>query len=620
VGLATEGRDQVVTRSATLHSGKKVWASAKVSIDWTSPTVIVGSPIDGSTTEAQAISMTASVEDGLSGPSLATCNLADAAIVERSVTCTVPLARGRNALIVQASDTAGNSASASVHVLQSTVVEGISASPSKLTVTVKGESRLDVRDDHGRVVNAHWSSSEPAIAEVLSERGIPTVFGRSQGEAILTAVQGGLSTNVKVVVVDSSLRPPDDPFLFPPGATLWSVPGAKSEVIEAVKSESAGPDLFLLDPGAGMGTLRSLSHAGFELARETVPYFPADQVVGDAFDGIVCVQSSARVTEGMSSRRGGTLMRVGGRRTRAWVLASDRPFCSAVAQGSNNVLAVVECSWRDGPASFAGTEALNVRPGWLLRIDGLNGKVLSRTELPMIRRCVGAQCELSPVVHGSPTEAIDGSIYLLHTSGQLDSRTDRARSSARYTLQLLRITSDGAHTYRDLARSGDVDGATSRNWPTRLVANGDGRLLGVSLGAPGAPVWVIDDDSIALMPVGTSASIESVVIHHDQTLMGTRERRSDGVDVHFTTSYDAETLKQRWRAAGSPIVPADGGAIVSEGSDGTLSVIDANGEQAGSWVVPRVTFWDADVWLREEEDELSAVSGPSGERALFTLR
>jgi hypothetical protein len=617
VVLATEGANQVVTKSAMLPTGQQVWASATVNIDWTPPSVAISSPSDDATTQAGSVRVSASVGDTLSGPALTTCNLVDAPIVEGVVSCGVPLGKGRNALIVQVSDAAGNSASAAMHVFREARVDRISASPSTLTITAHGQSRLDLLDDLGREVrDAQWSSSDPAIADVENEDGHSTVFGRSAGKAQLTATKDGLSTEVTAVVVDTSLLTKDDPFLVQPGATLWSVPGFNSEVVEASPVIAGSPDLFLLDRDGGGRILRSLTDRGVELAREVVPDLEADQTISDLFDGVVLVQTSAR--SGGTRAAVGTMMRVGGNKTGSWVFTSAHPFCSEVTQALAGVLVVIECEARDdsarSDATFTGHAA------WLLRVDALTGRALSRIELPTLKQCSRSLCDESPSIHGSPTSGIDGAVYLLLSTGNIETQDGDASTSSRRSLQLLRVATDGAYTFRELAESRALGGARPREWPTSLVTNGDDRVLGVSLGTAGAPLWVIDEESVTALPMGAGVAIDSIVVDPDQTLVGTRVARPNASAAHMTTAYDAETLAPRWHASGSPVVPADGGAILTEGTDGTLHVINAKGDAVASWVVPRVRFWGADVWLRTEADKLSAVSGPAGERALSTVR
>jgi hypothetical protein len=619
VNLADEGSNLIVTRSALRSTGENVWASATVNIDWTPPTVALVSPVDGSTTAGPSIAITASVADTMSGPSRAACNLADAPLADRAVSCAVALGKGRNAIIVQASDTAGNSASASIHAVRATTVEKISASPSWRTVTVRGESKLALSDDHGReVLGAEWSSSAPAIAEVVVKNGAATVFGRAAGKAMLTATRNGLSIGVTVVVVDMEARAPDDPFLLPPGSTFWSVPASTSDAVPVSQLDGRGPDLVLVDHTAAHTTLRFL-HDGSELTRETIPSLRADAVTGDDFGGVLLSQNGT-TKGGRPALGGGTMMRAGGGTGGSWVYRSDREFLSGPVLGLSGVISILESSSQDGPAMVDRGTTLTERPAWLVRIDGRTGRVLSRIELPMSRRCSGARCQLSPWVRGHPIGDMDGSTCLLVVTGQHDEELDRTLRSAEYSLQLLRIRPDGTATYRELAHGAARDGEMPRAWPTALAVNGDGRLLGVTLHAAGVPLWVIDDDSVSTMAMGSNVAIESVVADVEQTLIGTRVDDRGGRTTPFTTSFDADTLTQRWRVEGSPVVPADDGAIVEDGGDGHLRVIDGAGRALAAWVVPNVEFWGADTWLRSDADNVSAVIGPAADYALFTLR
>jgi len=130
VVVSTDGANQVITRTATDSAGTVATASVTLKIDKTPPTIAITSPTPGTTTTIPQITVTAWITDAISGVAFSTCKGSPAAINQFGWSCNVTLAPGSNAIIVQATDVAGNSAAVSIPVTFAATVLSTSASLS----------------------------------------------------------------------------------------------------------------------------------------------------------------------------------------------------------------------------------------------------------------------------------------------------------------------------------------------------------------------------------------------------------------------------------------------------------------------------------------------------------
>jgi RHS repeat-associated protein len=113
--ISADGANQIISGTATDVAGNTASASATINLDETAPTVSISSPTNGEEFSSPNISATGSVSDATSGISTVTCNGAAASVSSGSFTCALTLAAGANSITVQATDIAGNSASASTN-------------------------------------------------------------------------------------------------------------------------------------------------------------------------------------------------------------------------------------------------------------------------------------------------------------------------------------------------------------------------------------------------------------------------------------------------------------------------------------------------------------------------
>jgi hypothetical protein len=203
--VSTDGKNQIVTGTATDSLGGSVTASATVSLDQTAPLVTITSPTDGSISSSANVSVTGLTSDGLSGLAAVTCNNTPATLSAGSFTCSLQITQGSLAISVQATDVAGNSASASLN----TNLQG-----PKLTINTPVQQDLFGANP----VSVTGSVDDPAA--IITVNGVPATNAGStfkadgiilrEGNNLITATgtnTGGAAGTASVNVVLDTTPP-----------------------------------------------------------------------------------------------------------------------------------------------------------------------------------------------------------------------------------------------------------------------------------------------------------------------------------------------------------------------------------------------------------------------------
>jgi hypothetical protein len=108
--VSSQGANQTVSGTATDKAGNSASASAMVNLDETPPVISISAPADNSVVNASTLVVTGAANDTLSGVTTVTCNGVVASLQTGSFSCSVVLNQGANTIDIQATDTAGNSA------------------------------------------------------------------------------------------------------------------------------------------------------------------------------------------------------------------------------------------------------------------------------------------------------------------------------------------------------------------------------------------------------------------------------------------------------------------------------------------------------------------------------
>jgi Concanavalin A-like lectin/glucanases superfamily/Putative Ig domain/Bacterial Ig-like domain (group 2)/PQQ-like domain len=353
ITMAADGAAQLVTGTAS-NSDHSATTSVTLNIDRTPATLAFVNPLPAETDDPSVV-VNASGIDSLSGLTGAKCNGADASIGGSAVSCTVTLVPGRNIVIVQASDAAGNTTSVS-RVVQFGTAAGsppttLSITPTRVVLPTGGRRLVGVTDNFGRAIDSPaWTTSEAGIATVTAE-GLVT--GVSAGTATIIAALGGLSAELQVTVLAGGT--------LPLGTEQWSVSATPGYYVAQTIKGMPGMNgtTYLLERelnGGGSSLVRVLDDDGNEQWSASVPIVAGDEPIiamGDSLGGVL-LNVRHWVSGGVSS-----MIRIGPDGVGSWHRAST----TAQAQAGDGTIYATELS------------------DWVVVLDGETGAERARVAL-----------------------------------------------------------------------------------------------------------------------------------------------------------------------------------------------------------------------------------------------
>jgi hypothetical protein len=201
--VSTEGANQSIAGTATDADGNSVTAAVSISLDKTPPILAIASPADGSNSPTAAVAVTGSVSDAFSGASGLTCNGAPAALSGPSFSCNVTLVAGNNAVVVAATDVAGNSVSLSRNL--------VFAIPIGLSITVPASLHLFSANPitvSGTVGDPTATVSVGGVVATVSNgtftaQGVVLREGKNLLTASATSPAGGIGSDTVAVFLDT---------------------------------------------------------------------------------------------------------------------------------------------------------------------------------------------------------------------------------------------------------------------------------------------------------------------------------------------------------------------------------------------------------------------------------
>lgn len=280
--INADGAAQLISGEAIDPAGNRTLTSVTLNVDLTPPAVLLNDSPDNTTTAATHLLLTGQVSDvasGLAGP--LRCNGVAVPVVQETFACEVALRPGRNSVTLQAADAAGHVAAAGIVVTRIGDASAIAIAPSSRTMALNEIGGLSLHDDYGTVViDAEWSSSDPAIA-VLSTDDPPVVRAVAAGTATIRASKDGLSAEAAITVHAAAV--------LPAGTSRWTVASTPGLTLEQPifthRVDVDVPDMFLVETlPSREATLRAVSAEGDVLWTEHSPGVP---LMGDSFGGVI---------------------------------------------------------------------------------------------------------------------------------------------------------------------------------------------------------------------------------------------------------------------------------------------------------------------------------------------
>jgi hypothetical protein len=213
LAVLTEGAGQEFVGTALDRDGAARTTTVTLNIDYTPPAITLHTPVGSVLTPATAIDVVAQVSDSMSGLASATCNGAAAAFDRTGVVrCRVSLEPGANDIVVEASDVAGNSASAGRSVRRIGMPSSVTIVPEVSSVLVGSWRTFQVLSNYDTAVGPiTWSVDTPSIATMNGAM----FHAHAQGTVTITARFGELTATATVETYEGNQ--------FPPGSTRWKI-------------------------------------------------------------------------------------------------------------------------------------------------------------------------------------------------------------------------------------------------------------------------------------------------------------------------------------------------------------------------------------------------------------
>ena len=251
VQLTMEGANQAVSGTAVNRAGFSATTKVNVSIDKTPPAVSISSPSNGITVTTTSLSIMGTATDALSGVASVACQGTAATLNGSNFTCTVSLVPGSNTITVQATDKAGNSATASVTITLLT-----------LTITDFSPKSAPI----GTLVTATGNGFVPAAGAVpqlsLSRQGggtLHTLISSVTNTNLTFVIPSGAATGTFSVTVNGSSATSPSPLTITPSSTFTL--SAAPPTANVIQGQSAAYAISL-STNNGFDQLAVLSVAG----------------------------------------------------------------------------------------------------------------------------------------------------------------------------------------------------------------------------------------------------------------------------------------------------------------------------------------------------------------------
>ena len=319
----TEGA-HTLTVVATDAAGNVGSASVDVTLDTTAPAVSIDTPADGSATTEAQVSVAGSATD-VNGIASVVVNGIVAALAGGSFEATVPLSTGPNTLTAIATDTAGNTGSASVQVTRNdapsvsidTPADGAFVNTASVSVTgsAPGADQVSVNGVAASLVGAAFSATVPLAEGANTLTATATnAFGSASASIVVTRdslpplvgittpLDGSLTNsglaNVAGSVTDTS--PIDTVLVNGVAATV------ESGLFSVVVPLSEGANVLTAAATDAAGNLGTAS------VSVTLDSLAPSIVIAEPADGTVTTQSSIDVSGSVTDASAITALTVNG--------------------------------------------------------------------------------------------------------------------------------------------------------------------------------------------------------------------------------------------------------------------------------------------------------------------
>jgi hypothetical protein len=585
-----------------------------LSVSSSSPTFTVGppdtitgltvsSPANGESVSTPYVAVAGTVTGSISGidPITITCNNVSARLTAYNFSCNPPLSVGVNSISVIGTDSAGDTASATVSVtLGMAAPISIQVTPPNANMLVGGTQSFTAVDHQGvRRPDATWSVSDSTIASIVTGSQ-NTLVGNAVGQVTLTATVGGVSGQTTVTVLSGTS--------LPVGTVLWSatpVSGFTTQQIVQAVPTADGPDLYSVETDPNNDILvRAFKSTGEQMWQSqfgnSLAVFAPVQGVGDNFGGLLLIGSGQNngvpygIITDLDGQSGG----------QAWQYStSGLSYISFGAVSLDGSIFAIES---DG---FQG----NVEPTYLDSISGVNGGLQSRIELPLSMTYFHCPDETT-VQYSGPgfglaAVAPDGAFYIELSSLQSITESNCefgpqpfSFNTRNANLSLMRVSPDGGVGFSPL------DSSTGPGGPGggEVIPDGQGGVLAT---------WSNSSNETVMADIGTPGGVQmnfpdfpsgitSMVLGDNGTAFAT--------DGHSVVAFNVPSLAPTWTygSGGGQLsfvaATSNGGVAVDDSQQGIIQLDSSGTASAPVAGLQGAQYFGNGLWVGVEGDPVMA--------------
>ncbi|MBZ5626970.1 MAG: PQQ-binding-like beta-propeller repeat protein [Acidobacteriia bacterium] len=657
VTVTTEGANQAVTGTATDHAGNTATTSLTLNIDKTPPGVVISAPADGAFRNTSSLTVTGTATDALSGIEAVACHGAPASFSGTEFSCPVSLLAGSNPIMVEATDRAGNSSSATLTVTLDSAppslvitspANGATFSASPITVTGTATDELSA-------VGSVTCNNAPAV---LTGSDFTCEIGLAEGSNSIavraTDGVGNVATQSLSVTLSTMPGPPPNCIEITPSTLALvvdeprqlglvddygrQVPGASWSVSDPSVAElTTDGQIVLTGKGVGWvmitatwGNLTAEAQAsvyeGPELPQGTIRW-SGQPAPGYSTTHLVQAQPAENMPDIYSREEDGS----GSLIVRARASDGRQLWRKPVGSGAATVQAAAATSSATATSQSAGLQELDKAVG-----DSLGGLLLQGYDYDwysQIVRIDGAAGEVS-WRYSSPGWFYDD--WALHPDGTIfvvENIPEMQESGYPYATQMLAIDgTNGQLKYRVRLPNSTFYGVHNSCPHPDSFEYVDDPLVGPPMLAPNGSAYV---------EVATSDWIETVTstcdsygnwggqpmtwsVYRDASLK-LLELRPDGSPQwrtvkqdHYEGPAEAEPPKVGWRA-GEVIPDGDGGLLATwlsldfpYGSPKEARMTRVTDSGQADYTIPYAQSPDDDSWWWYIPEDRSLVLGENG--------
>jgi hypothetical protein len=601
--LSTDGTNQVVTGTVTDSVGASASTSVTINLDETPPALVVTSPADGASLSESVVAVSGVASDSLSGLASVSCNGAVVLVTSGQFSCNISLNPGLNAVVVRATDVAGNVAAWIMHLTFATALPAPSSlqiSPQAVNL-VAGQMQTFVVIDGNNMArsDATWTVSDTSLATISTDSS-PDLKAVAPGQVTLTATVQGVTAQTTVNILSGTA--------LQPGATLWTAPpiagSTCATIVQAVGTLLGTPDLYCVgNDSNGNVFVQALSSNGMFFWQETVaanasllhaiPDSNGGLIIDFEMGGQTTLQISRVDLDGLT----GSVV---------WQMSGGSTFGASSAIRQDGSIATSQSPiYFDDSTITGSTNYLNIS-------GGATGALIFSLPLPpsslICPYSTGPQTTYDGATSIGPVVDSNGTTFLLYETGYgFGQGSDCPNGNVAEpiagsaSLNLVQVSSDGAVTTQVLS-----SGPAIPPLGPALIPDGQGGILFTTLNE-GAVEYFINHvpassstfSTLNLPSLSASASNVNLVLGENGTAFAT--------DTMQIVAFNADSGQALWTYEAAPpntisliASTADGGVVAKttdlSGVD-TIIRLDSTGTATTDpWTGSSLNYWGGDIW------------------------